>query len=98
MAFFSPPTTSTSRGISLGRSSTLSSWHTRRSGTGAPDLGLARLALLTEPSNHESQRLAERSGFQQEGILRSYAEIVERRVDYVVFSLLPSDVDSDVRN
>jgi [ribosomal protein S5]-alanine N-acetyltransferase len=61
------------------------------------DLGLARLALLSEPSNQPSQRLAERSGFQREGILRSYAEIDERRVDYVIFSLLPSDVDPGVR-
>jgi ribosomal-protein-alanine N-acetyltransferase len=57
------------------------------------DVGLARLALLTEPSNHPSQGVAERSGFQREGILRSYAEIDERRVDYEIFSLLPSDVD-----
>jgi len=61
------------------------------------DLGLARLALLTERSNQPSQRVAERSGFQREGILRSYAEIDERRVDYVSFSLLPSDVDPGVR-
>lgn len=59
------------------------------------DLALARLALLTEPSNLWSQRLAERSGFQREGVLRSYAEIDGRKVDYVVFSLLPSDVDAE---
>jgi ribosomal-protein-alanine N-acetyltransferase len=57
------------------------------------ELGLARLALLTEPSNRASQRVAERSGFQREGVLRSYAEIDGRRVDYVIFSLLPSDLE-----
>jgi RimJ/RimL family protein N-acetyltransferase len=57
------------------------------------DLALARLALLTAPSNWQSQRVAERSGFHREGVLRSYVEIDGRRVDQVSFSLLPSDVD-----
>jgi RimJ/RimL family protein N-acetyltransferase len=56
------------------------------------DLGLARLQLLTEPSNEDSHRVAERCGFQREGVLRSYTQIDGRRVDYVVFSLLPGDV------
>jgi len=54
-------------------------------------LGLARLQLLAEPSNVASQRVAERSGFQREGVLRSYAEIDGRRVDYVMFSRLRGD-------
>jgi RimJ/RimL family protein N-acetyltransferase len=57
------------------------------------DVGLARLGLLTEPSNSLSVRVAERSGFRREGLLRSYAEIDERRVDYICFSLLPSDLE-----
>jgi ribosomal-protein-alanine N-acetyltransferase len=57
------------------------------------DLGLARVQLLTEPSNHESQRVAERSGFQREGILRSFTAIDGRRTDNVIFSLLPSDIE-----
>lgn len=57
------------------------------------DLGLARLGLLTEPSNVDSQRLAERAGFQREGVLRSWTEIDGRRLDYVSFSLLPADLD-----
>jgi [ribosomal protein S5]-alanine N-acetyltransferase len=56
------------------------------------ELGLARVGLLTEPSNEASLRVAERSGFQREGLLRSYAEIDGRRVDYVCFSLLAGDV------
>jgi RimJ/RimL family protein N-acetyltransferase len=56
------------------------------------DLRLARLGLLSEPSNLGSQRVAERNGFQREGVLRSFAEIDGRRVDYVSFSLLPSDL------
>jgi RimJ/RimL family protein N-acetyltransferase len=57
------------------------------------DLCLVRLGLSTEPSNRLSQRVAERSGFQREGVLRSFAEIDGRRVDYISFSLLPSDLE-----
>ena len=59
------------------------------------ELGLLRLSLLTEPSNRPSQWVAERSGFVKEGVLRSYKEIAGRRIDCVVFSLLPSDASSD---
>jgi RimJ/RimL family protein N-acetyltransferase len=50
---------------------------------------------LTEPANRQSQRVAERNGFQREGVLRSYTEIDERRVDNISFSLLPSDLEQD---
>lgn len=56
------------------------------------DLGLARVGLSSEVSNHASQRVAERSGFQKEGILRSLTEIDGRRADCFIFSLLPSDI------
>jgi [ribosomal protein S5]-alanine N-acetyltransferase len=56
------------------------------------ELGMARLSVETEPSNHRSQRVAERSGFVKEGILRSYAEIGGRLVDCVVLSLVPADL------
>jgi [ribosomal protein S5]-alanine N-acetyltransferase len=62
------------------------------SGWALRELGLARLTLLTEPSNQRSRRVAEASGFQEEGVLRSYAEIDGRRIDYISFSLLPSDL------
>jgi [ribosomal protein S5]-alanine N-acetyltransferase len=55
------------------------------------ELGLARLAVLVEPANRPSQRVAELAGFQREGVLRSYADVGERRVDYVSYSLLPGD-------
>jgi ribosomal-protein-alanine N-acetyltransferase len=57
------------------------------------DLGLARLSLFTEPSNRQSRRVAERSGFVKESVLRSYADIRGRRVDNVVFSLLSTDLN-----
>jgi RimJ/RimL family protein N-acetyltransferase len=56
------------------------------------DLGLRRLGLLTEPSNGRSRRVAEANGFLEEGVLRSYAEIDGRWIDYVCYSLLPSDL------
>ena len=56
------------------------------------ELGLARVALHTEPENQASQRVAERAGFVPEGVLRSYEERDGRRLDVVVFSLLPSDL------
>ena len=62
------------------------------SGWALSSLELARLGLLTEESNHRSQRVAERAGFQREGVLRSWTEIDGRRIDYVSFSLLPSDL------
>jgi len=52
------------------------------------EFGLARLQLLTEPSNEPSQRVAQRSGFEREGVLRSYTEIDGRRIDYVMYSRL----------
>jgi RimJ/RimL family protein N-acetyltransferase len=58
------------------------------------DLGLARLALFAEPSNEGSRRVARRSGYVEEGVLRSYMEIGDRRVDCVVSSLLPADLTS----
>jgi ribosomal-protein-alanine N-acetyltransferase len=55
-------------------------------------LGLARLSISAEPSNVRSHRVAQRSGFVREGVLSSYAEVAGRRVDCVVFSLVPADI------
>jgi [ribosomal protein S5]-alanine N-acetyltransferase len=56
-----------------------------------PDV--ARLELSTSPDNAASQRVAERSGFRREGVLRSYHVVDGRREDAVFFSLLPDDLD-----
>jgi ribosomal-protein-alanine N-acetyltransferase len=53
--------------------------------------GIARLQLWAEPENLASQGVAERSGYRREGVLRKYDEIGGRRVDSVMFSLLPED-------
>ncbi|MEY2512767.1 MAG: hypothetical protein QOJ89_125 [bacterium] len=56
------------------------------------DLGLARLELIADVDNAPSQAVAERCGFTREGVLRSYEERKGRRVDVVLFSLLPQDL------
>lgn len=53
-----------------------------------------RLQLTTAPDNTASQRVAERSGYRREGVLRSYQDIDGRREDAVLFSLVPSDLDA----
>jgi RimJ/RimL family protein N-acetyltransferase len=57
------------------------------------ELGLQRLELLANPANEPSQRLALRAGFTREGLLRGYRRRKGRREDFVMFSLLPGDVD-----
>jgi len=55
------------------------------------DLGLARVQLLAEPENEASQRVAEKAGFQREGLLRSYFELKGRRADGLMFARLRDD-------
>jgi RimJ/RimL family protein N-acetyltransferase len=55
-------------------------------------LKLARLQLVTEPENIASQRVAEKAGFEREGLLRAYAELKGRRPDFYLYSLLPRDL------
>lgn len=53
--------------------------------------GVGRIELRTHPDNVASQRLAERSGFQREGLERRSIWLHGRREDAVVWSLLPDD-------
>ncbi len=55
------------------------------------ELRVGRLQIWTEPDNTASQRVAQAAGFTREGVLRAYDEIASRRVDSVMFSLLPGD-------
>jgi RimJ/RimL family protein N-acetyltransferase len=55
-------------------------------------LGIARLHLTTLPDNVPSQRVAERTGFTREGVLRQWAQTREGRSDAVMYSLLAGDV------
>lgn len=54
--------------------------------------GLARVAVLTGPSNAAMRRAAVAAGFHEEGRLRSYLREGRRRVDVVVLSLVPGDL------
>jgi len=60
---------------------------------GFEDLDLGRLELFTEPENQASQRVAEKVGFQKEGVLRSHMLHPDgTRRDSVMFSLLPGEL------
>lgn len=52
---------------------------------------LERLQAGIEPGNLASMALVERLGFTREGLLRSWDILKGRRVDEVMYSLLPSD-------
>ena len=53
--------------------------------------GVGRIELRTHPDNSASQRLAERAGFQREGLERESIWLHGTRQDAIVWSLLPSD-------
>ncbi len=72
------------RGIAVRAVNLISQW-------AFSSLGLARIELLVEPPNTGSQGVAERAGYTREGVLRSYREMKGKRVDFVLFSLLPGD-------
>ena len=55
-------------------------------------LPIERLELVTDPENVASQRVAEKAGFQREGLLRRYLEIKGERRDCVMFSLLRQEL------
>jgi RimJ/RimL family protein N-acetyltransferase len=60
---------------------------------GVEELGLQRLELITDPDNLASQRVAEKVGFQREGVLRAHLRHPDGRVrDSVMFSLLPGEL------
>ena len=56
--------------------------------------GIERLQLRTDALNMPSQRVAEKAGFRREGVLRSvhYNPRLGRRIDFVMFSLLPGEL------
>jgi ribosomal-protein-alanine N-acetyltransferase len=55
-------------------------------------LGIPRLELYVEPHNEASIRTAERAGFRQEGLLRSWQAVGGERKDMLMYSLLPGDL------
>ncbi len=53
--------------------------------------GVGRIEVRTHPDNEPSQRLAERCGFQREGLERKSIWMHGRRADAIIWSLLPDD-------
>jgi RimJ/RimL family protein N-acetyltransferase len=53
--------------------------------------GVGRIELRTHPDNEASQKLAQRAGFQREGLERGSIWLHGERVDAIVWSLLPTD-------
>jgi RimJ/RimL family protein N-acetyltransferase len=51
------------------------------------------MQLTTHLDNPASQRVAEKAGYTREAVLRSWAEQRDTRVDLVMYSLLPGDLD-----
>ena len=64
------------------------------SGWAIGDCGVARLQLRADEENVASNKVAENAGFRREGVLRSsrYNARLDRRVDFVIYSLLPGEV------
>lgn len=73
------------RGVATSALILLSRWAIREG-------GVERLELFADVANAASQRVAEKAGFQREGVLRAHLPFRDGRRDSVVFSLLPSDL------
>ncbi len=60
------------------------------------DLGCERLQIRADTENKASIHVAERAGFQREGVLRSirFNPRLGRRMSFAVFSLLPDELRS----
>ena len=61
---------------------------------GFAELGLERITLLASTANGASQRVAERSGFAHEAVLRSYMSRGQEHLDMISFSLLAPSVSA----
>jgi ribosomal-protein-alanine N-acetyltransferase len=59
-------------------------------------VGLHRLQADIRPENLRSQRLVERLGFRQEGLLRRYLDIDGDWRDHLSYALLAEDVPGGV--
>ena len=55
------------------------------------ELGLGRVQVFVAPENVAAVSLAERAGFRHEGLLRSYWEHGDERLDVLILARVPSD-------
>jgi len=60
------------------------------------EYGFERVVVLAATGNVASQRAAEKAGFVREGVARNAGYVHDGRVDLVVFSLVPVDLESSV--
>jgi RimJ/RimL family protein N-acetyltransferase len=74
------------RGVATDALRIVSRWALRQ-------LGLPRVELVTDPENRASQRVAEKAGFRQEGLLRGYVQMRNGQRDCVMFSLLATELE-----
>ncbi|MFC5948840.1 GNAT family N-acetyltransferase [Pseudonocardia lutea] len=72
------------RGLARDALRTLARWCLR-------EAGVARVELVVDPANTGSLRVAEAAGFTAEGTLRQRLVVRGRRIDVVMYSLLPGD-------
>lgn len=56
------------------------------------DFDIVRVQLVTHLDNQASQRVAERCGFQREGVLRAWEPVKDSQPDVVMFSRLADDM------
>ncbi len=56
--------------------------------------GFERVELRAATGNLAAQRVAEKAGFQREGLARNAGFVPAGRVDLVVYSLVPADLPS----
>jgi ribosomal-protein-alanine N-acetyltransferase len=61
------------------------------------EVGLHRVEADIRPENRPSQRLVERLGFRQEGLLRRYLDIDGDWRDHLAYALLAEDLPGGVR-
>jgi RimJ/RimL family protein N-acetyltransferase len=58
------------------------------------ELRAQRIEVWIEPDNSQSLAVAERVGFQREGLLRSFTPVAGIRRDMLMYSLLPDDLQA----
>lgn len=78
------------RGVTTRAVSLLSRW-------ALLEQGFQRVELRAATGNLASQRVAEKAGFQREGVARNAGFVHAGRVDLVVYSLVPADLPSSPR-
>jgi RimJ/RimL family protein N-acetyltransferase len=60
------------------------------------DHGIVRVQLATHLDNERSQRVAQRSGFSREGVLRAWEPVKDEQPDVVMWSRLVDDPSPDL--